>query len=76
MSLYDVTIGIPVYNAEVYIHRALDSVLAQTYDKIEYLVLDDGSTDRSMDIVRELQRTHSRGKDIRIISLPDNVGIG
>lgn len=76
MSLYDVTIGIPVYNAEVYIHQALDSVLAQTYEKIEYLVLDDGSTDRSMDIVREYQQTHSRGKDIRIISLPYNVGIG
>lgn len=76
MSLYDVTIGIPVYNAEVYIHQALDAVLAQTYDKIEYLVLDDGSTDRSMDIVREYQQTHSRGKDIHIISLPDNVGIG
>ena len=73
---YEVTIGIPVYNAEVYIHRALDSVLAQTYDKIEYLVLDDGSTDKSMDIVREYQHTHSRGKDIRIISLPNNVGIG
>ena len=76
MSLYDVTIGIPVYNAEVYIHRALDSVLAQTYDKIEYLVLDDGSTDGSMDIVRVYQQTHSRGKDIHIISLSDNVGIG
>lgn len=76
MSLYDVTIGIPVYNAEVYIHHALDSVLAQTYDKIEYLVLDDGSTDKSVDIVREYQKTHIRGKDIHIISMPYNVGIG
>lgn len=76
MSLYDVTIGIPVYNAEVYIRHALDSALLQTYDKIEYLVLDDGSTDRSADIVREYQKTHSRGKDIHLISLPHNVGIG
>ena len=47
---YEVTIGIPVYNVVKYIRLAMDSVLAQTFDSIEILVLDDCGTDGSMDI--------------------------
>ena len=50
---YEVTIGIPVYNVEKYIRLALESSLAQTFDNIEFLVLDDCGTDSSIDIVRE-----------------------
>lgn len=73
---YEVTIGIPVYNAEKFIRSSMDSALAQTYESIEFLVLDDGGTDQSIDIVRDYQRTHPRGKDIRIASQPYNMGIG
>ena len=73
---YEVTIGIPVYNVEKYIRLTMDSALAQTFDSIEFLVLDDCGTDSSMDIVREYQRTHPRGKDIRILRQPQKMGIG
>lgn len=73
---YEVTIGIPVYNVEKYIRLTMDSALAQTFPSIEFLVLDDCGTDSSMDIVREYQRTHPRGKDIRIVRQPQNGGLG
>ena len=38
---YEVTIGIPVYNVEKYIRSSLDSALAQTFENIEFLILDD-----------------------------------
>lgn len=73
---YKVTIGIPVYNVEKHIRLTMDSALAQTFESIEFLVLDDCGTDGSMDIVREYQQTHARGKDIRIVRQPKNMGIG
>ena len=65
---YDVTIGIPVYQAEAYLTQSLLSALNQSYASIEFLVVDDGCTDRSMDVVRKFQREHSRGDDIHILS--------
>lgn len=76
MKNYAVTIGIPVYNVEKYIRLTMDSALAQTFNDIEFLVIDDCGTDSSIDIVREYQQTHPRGKDIRIIRQPYNKGIG
>ena len=73
---YEVTVGIPVYNVEKYIRLTMDSALAQTFQSIEFLVLDDCGTDSSMDIVRGYQQTHPRGKDIRIVSQPQNGGLG
>lgn len=73
---YEVTIGIPVYNVEKYIRLTMDSALAQTFPNIEFLVLDDCGQDGSMNIVREYQKTHPRGKDIRIVRQPENGGIG
>lgn len=72
---YDVTIGIPVYEAETYIFRAMESVFSQTYSSIEFLIIDDGCTDASMDIIRFFQAQHPRGKDIRIISHEQNKGV-
>jgi glycosyltransferase involved in cell wall biosynthesis len=73
---YEVTIGIPVYNVEKYIRLTMDSALAQTFPDIEFLVIDDCGTDSSMDIVREYQQRHPRGKDIRIVRQPQNGGLG
>lgn len=71
---YDVTIGIPVYQAEIYLSQSLESALAQTYLSVEFLLVDDGCTDGSMSIILEYQNTHPRGKAIRIISHEHNKG--
>lgn len=72
---YAVTIGIPVYNAEKYIRMTVDSAMAQTFESIEFLILDDCGTDSSIDIIREIQQTHPRGKDIRMLKNYGNMGV-
>ena len=72
---YKVTIGMPVYGVEKYIRRCLLSVLNQTFnEEFEILAVDDRGPDNSIDIIKELQTTHSRGKNIRIITQPKNMG--
>ena len=41
----------PMYNGEVYLQEAVDSILAQDFQDFEFLVIDDGSTDGSMDLI-------------------------
>ena len=71
-----VTIGIPVYNVEPYIEKCLLSVLNQTYQNLEILVVDDLGTDKSMDIAVELQQSHPLGSCIKIIRHSENRGLG
>ncbi len=47
-----VTVLMPAYNAELYIKEAIDSVLAQTYTDYEFLIINDGSTDRTEEIIK------------------------
>ena len=66
-----VSIIIPVYNSEKYISKCLDSVLNQTYKDIEVLVINDGSKDNSIDILREYEK-----KDDRIVVIDkENEGV-
>lgn len=71
----DVTIGIPIYRSKAYIRQALESALAQSYPSIEFLIVDDAGNDGSIDIVNDLQVTHSRGKDIHVITHSNNQGV-
>ncbi len=57
-----ISLVIPVYNVEKYLRKCLDSVLAQTYDNFEAILVDDGSTDNSGKICDEYAE-----KDNRII---------
>lgn len=59
------TVYIPMYNAELYIGEAIESVLNQTYNDFELLVINDGSTDNSVEIVKKYEKQNNH---IRMIS--------
>ena len=67
MKEYEVTIAIPVYNVAEYIESSLLSALNQTFQSIEYLIIDDKGQDGSMDIVRRIMNEHLRGNDMKIV---------
>lgn len=64
-----VSVVIPAYNAQVYIERTISSVLAQTYQNLEVLVVDDGSRDRTAEIVKSIAQ-----KDRRVTLLQQSNG--
>lgn len=51
-----VSVLIPAYNAERYLGEALDSVVAQTWPNVEVIVVDDGSTDATLEVARRYER--------------------
>lgn len=55
-----VSIIVPVYNVEKYLHRCVDSILLQTFTDFELLLIDDGSTDKSVDICDKYALKDSR----------------
>lgn len=59
-----ISIIIPVYNVEQYIERCITSILNQTYNNIEVILVNDGSTDRSGDICQKYEEIDSRIKVI------------
>lgn len=54
-----ISIIIPTYNAQSTVGRAIESVLAQTYDDYEIIVIDDGSTDLTCEVVSQLMKDNS-----------------
>ena len=50
-----VSVILPVYNSQSYIKRSISSILNQTYEKFELIIVDDGSTDNSVNIVKSFQ---------------------
>ena len=53
MDNLKVSVIVPVYNASQYIGKTLDSIIAQDFDSFEIIVIDDGSTDDSMEIINQ-----------------------
>ena len=56
-----VSVLIPAYNVEAYLSSTLEAVLAQTYERLEVVVVDDGSTDRTPEILAAHQAKGVRG---------------
>lgn len=67
-----VSVIMPVYNGETYLRQCLDSVVNQTLKEIEIICVDDGSSDRSVEILKEYA-----AKDARVMVLQqENAGAG
>ena len=60
-----VSVVMPIYNADDYLKPAIDGVLGQTLTDIELICVDDGSTDKSLSIIKEYQQTDER---VRILT--------
>jgi len=73
---YEVTIGIPVYKAVDYIEKTMESVLSQTFQSIEFIIIDDCGNDGSMNVIERLQWEHPRGDSIHVIHNNKNIGVG
>ena len=50
-----ISVIVPVYNVEKYLPKCLDSLVNQTFDDFEVIVINDGSPDNSQDIIDEYQ---------------------
>ncbi|MBQ5325690.1 MAG: glycosyltransferase family 2 protein, partial [Oscillospiraceae bacterium] len=62
------TIGIPVYNTEKWLGECLNSILSQNFTDFEIICVDDGSSDKSLDILHTYAAKDDR---IKVISRPN-----
>ena len=67
-----ITVVMPNYNGHRFVEQAIDSVLSQTYQDFELLIVDDCSEDDSLQLIKQKAQSDSR---IRVIALEKNVGV-
>ncbi len=65
-----ITVLMPVYNADRFLRKAIDSILTQTFTGFEFMIIDDGSTDGSQSIVRSYNDSR-----IRFVQNEKNIGV-
>lgn len=73
--MFKVSIIIPIYNVSAYVEKSILSSLNQTFNSIEYILIDDCSTDKSMDIVYGILNKHIRKTDVFIYKHNENRGL-
>lgn len=66
-----ISVVMSVYNAEPYLKQAIESILGQSYRNFEFIIVNDGSTDSSLDIINKYMMADKR---IRLIKLVSNLG--
>jgi glycosyltransferase involved in cell wall biosynthesis len=71
-SLPFVSIVMPVFNAGMYLRQSIDSILAQTYSHFEFIIVDDASTDNSLEILKEYAK---KDKRITVLTNKKNLGV-
>ena len=67
-----VTVVTPCYNSEKFIASSINSVLSQTYSNWEMIIVDDCSTDKSVEIIESIIKSHSK---IKLVKLLKNTGV-
>lgn len=65
-----VSVVIPVYNVEKYVRQAIKSVLDQTFKDFEIVIIDDGSTDHTLKVIKSF-----KDKRIKVFKNPKNLGL-
>ena len=71
-----ISLIVPVYNAASYIEDCLVSLVAQTMDNIELLLVDDHGSDNSMQLAQAYIKAHPTNKRVRFLETPCNMGPG
>jgi glycosyltransferase involved in cell wall biosynthesis len=64
----------PVYNSKDYIHEAINSVLNQTFQDFELIIIDDASTDSTVSIIKKFQKKYPN--KIKLIQVKNNLNCG
>ena len=60
-----ISVLMPVYNAGLYLDEAINSILNQTFESFEFIIIDDGSTDNSIDVLERYAKNDPRVKIIK-----------
>ena len=80
MSSVKISVIVPVYNTEKYLNECISSIINQTFEDIEVICIDDGSTDNSLNILKEYAKEDKRisivHQDNMGISKTRNIGLG
>lgn len=70
-----ISVIMPIYNASSYIEKALLSILNQSFDDVEYVLVNDCSTDNTMELVYKIIEGFKE-KNIKVFNNPMNMGLG
>lgn len=77
--MYDISVIVPIYNAQKHINNCIESILRQNYNKFELILVDDGSTDLTKSILENYSKKYSQikliTKDNGGVSSARNIGI-
>ena len=72
MNNIKISVIVPIYNTEKYLNRCIDSILSQTLNDIELILINDCSTDKSLDIIN----SYKKYDNVSIIDLEEKLGPG
>lgn len=72
VKMSKISVVMPVYNGELFLRSAIEGILSQTYEDFEFIIINDKSTDSSLNIINEYREVDSR---IKVINNEINLGV-